>query len=103
MLTFILSLIAGFATPMVEPMVTGVLKPLTKDMPIMEGEFRTITFVLLLIAVAVAAMISGSNAPSFTILLGGALGLFGMRLFNVAKAVAASRKSVDVDSDTDAK
>ena len=93
MLIFILSLIAGFATPMAEPILTGALKPFMKDVPVQTGEYRTITFVLLLLGVAILAMITGSNAPSFTILLGGALGLFGMRIFNAVKNLIEARKT----------
>ena len=53
-----------------------------------EGEYRTITFVLLLIMVAIVAIISGVLASAFTVLFGGVLGLFGVRLFKALKALA---------------
>ena len=87
MLPFILSVLAGFATPFVEPALTKLVQPRLSDVPVHEGEYLTITFVLLLIAVAILSIVSGVLASAFTVLLGGALGLFGVRLFNVLKAL----------------
>ena len=88
MLTFILAVIAGFATPFVEPALTKLVRPRLRDVPVHESEYRTITFVLLLIMVAIVAIISGVLASAFTVLFGGALGLFGVRLFKALKALA---------------
>ena len=88
MLTFILAVIAGFATPFVEPALTKLVRPRLGDVPVHESEYRTITFVLLLIVVAIVAIISGVLASAFTVLLGGALGLFGVRFFKALKALA---------------
>jgi uncharacterized membrane protein len=98
MLTFILSVIAGFATPYVAPALAKLLKPNLGDFPIQEGEYQIITFVLLLVAVAIAAIASGLLASAFTVLLGGALGLFGVRLFKVLRALADGQSS-DRDED----
>ena len=88
MLTFILAVIAGFATPFVEPALTKLVQLRLGDVPVHEDEYRTITFVLLLIMVAIVAIISGVLASAFTVLFGGALGLFGVRLFKALKALA---------------
>ena len=93
MLTFILAVIAGFATPYIEPALTKILQPRLTDIPVKPDEYQTITFVLLLIAVAIAAIVSGLLASAFTVLFGGALGLFGVRLFKIL------RNLVDVQSD----
>ena len=85
MLTFILSVIAGFATPYVEPALVKLLKPNLGDFPIHEGEHQTITFVLLLVAVSIVVIVSGLLASAFTVLLGGVLGLFGVRLFKLLR------------------
>ena len=85
MLTFILAVIAGFATPYMEPAFTKILQPRLTDIPVKAGEYQTITFVLLLIAVAIAAIVSGLLASAFTVLFGGALGLFGVRLFKILR------------------
>ena len=86
MLPFILAVLAGFATPFVEPALTKLVQPRLSDTSVHEGEYLTITFVLLLIAVAALSIVSGVLASAFTVLLGGAFGLFGVRLFNVLKA-----------------
>ena len=85
MLTFILAVIAGFATPYIEPALTKILQSRLTDIPIKAGEYQTITFVLLLIAVAIAAIVSGLLASAFTVLFGGALGLFGVRLYKILR------------------
>jgi hypothetical protein len=43
MLTFVLSVIAGFATPFVEPFLTKLFEPRLDEFPVHEGEYRTIT------------------------------------------------------------
>ena len=98
MLTFILAVIAGFATPYIEPALTKILQPRLTDIPVNEGEYQTITFVLLLIAVATAAIVSGLLASAFTVLFGGALGLFGVRLFKVIRSLVDGQ-SGDTDED----
>ena len=98
MLTFILAVIAGFATPYIEPALTKILQPRLTDIPVKSGEFQTITFVLLLIAVAIAAIVSGLLASAFTVLFGGALGLFGVRLFKILRNLVDGQ-SGDMDEE----
>ena len=87
MLTFVLSVIACFATPFVEPFLTKLIQPRLDEFSVHEGEYRTITFVLLLLGVAIAAISSGVMVSAFTVLFGGLLGLFGLRLFKVIRSV----------------
>jgi len=96
MLTFILAVLAGFATPFVEPALTKLVQPRLSDVPMHEGEYLTITFVLLLIAVAVVSIVSGVLTSAFTVLLGGALGLFGVRLLRALKALVDGQ-NIDQD------
>ena len=98
MLTFILAVIAGFATPYIEPALTKILQSRLTDIPVKAGEYQTITFVLLLIAVAIAAIVSGLLASAFTVLFGGALGLFGVRLFKILRNLVDGQRS-DMDED----
>ena len=98
MLTFILAVIAGFATPYIEPGLTKTLQPRLGDVPVNKGEYQTITFILLLIAVAIAAIASGFLASAFTVLFGGALGLFGVRLFKILRNLVDGQ-SGDMDED----
>jgi hypothetical protein len=87
MLTFVLSVIAGFATPFVEPVLTKLIQPQLGEFPVHEGEYRTITFVLLLLGVAISAISSGVMVSAFTVLFGGLLGLFGVRLFHAIRSL----------------
>ena len=96
MLPFILAVLAGFATPFVEPALTKLVQPRLSDVPMHEGEYLTITFVLLLIAVAVVSIVSGVLTSAFTVLLGGALGLFGVRLLRALKALVDGQ-NIDQD------
>ena len=96
MLTFILAVLSGFATPFVEPALIKLVQPRLSDVPMHEGEYLTITFVLLLLAVALVSIVSGVLTSAFTVLLGGALGLFGVRLFRALKALVYVQ-SVDQD------
>ncbi len=84
-LVFIIAVGAGFATPHAEPHVQKFLKSiLLKDVPMAEGEFRTFTFVLLMLIVGLLAL--GTDTSAFAVILGGGLGLFGLRLFHAIKA-----------------
>ncbi len=98
MLTFILAVIAGFATPFIEPALTKILQSRLTDIAVKAGEYQIITFVLLLIAVAIAAIVSGLLASEFTVLFGGALGLFGVRLFKILRNLVDGQ-SDDMDED----
>ena len=98
MLTFILAVIAGFATPYIEPALTKILQSRLTDIAVKAGEYQIITFVLLLIAVAIAAIVSGLMASAFTVLCGGALGLFGVRLFKILRDLVDGQRG-DIDED----
>ena len=98
MLTFILAVIAGFATPYIEPALTKILQSRLTDISVKAGEYQIITFVLLLIAVAIAAIVSGLMASAFTVLCGGALGLFGVRLFKILRDLVDGQRG-DIDED----
>ena len=42
MLTFVLSVIAGFATPFVEPLLTKFIPPWLEDFPVHAGEYLSL-------------------------------------------------------------
>ena len=98
MLTFILAVIAGFSTPYIEPGLTKILQPRLTDVPVNAGDYQIITFVLLLIAVAIAAIVSGLLASAFTVIFGGTLGLFGVRLFKIIRLLVDGQ-SGNMDED----
>jgi len=95
-MSFILAAIAGFVTPMVEGTVSGMLQKLqSKDIQIEDGEYRTLTFALLLLGVAVLANITGVSANAFWLLVGGILGLFAMRIIAAVKGMTAKTAKVE--------
>jgi len=78
--------VAGFVTPMVEPTINAQLAKLQNDdLKIEQGEYRAVTFAILLLGVAILASVFDGKALALPILIGGLLGLFGMRLFNMVK------------------
>ena len=92
-MTFILALIAGFVTPMVEATVMGFVSKLQNDdFKFEDGENRAITFGLMMLAVAIIANITGGSANAVWILVGGLIGLFAMRIYNLIVKKASSRK-----------
>ena len=101
MLVFILSIIAGFAAPMVDPLVKSITARWGDDIKVDSGEYRTLGFAGLLLAVALLAWITGASIPAFWILLGGVLGLFGKRLFALGRKAWADRANRDDDDDDD--
>lgn len=89
MLAFILAIVAGYATPKVEPQVQKFLKDMTMDdVPMDAGDSRALTFILLMLAVTILQVLAQSDISAFVIIAGGGLGLFGTRI------IAAIRKKV---------
>ena len=77
MLTFILALISGYSTNYVEPALSTFLKPRLDSVSFDAGDYKTMTFILLLFLVAVFGFLANETVPAFLIILGGGLGLFG--------------------------
>jgi len=81
-ITFILGLIAGFVTPMLEPVVRQALENVTlAKSQVSESEFDLLTLILLLL---VAALITGGD-HAFALLLGALVGVFAKRLIAIAQ------------------
>lgn len=95
MIGFIVAIIAGFLTPLLEaPIVNPLVKALEGNIKIEPNEHRLIAFMIaMIIAGLIAALISSGTA--FWIIFGGILGYFGKRLF------AAAKQQID-DHDEDA-
>ncbi len=97
-MSFILAVIAGFVTPMVEGTISGVLqKAQTDDIQIEDGEYRALTFAILLLGVAILANITGATTNAVTLLVGGILGLFAMRIIAAVKNMASKKKETSSD------
>lgn len=76
-LTFLLGVAAGFATPFVEPFVRDAIAKIALDeVPISDREFDLLTLVLLLL---LAALLTGGGS-SLALLVGALVGVFGKRI-----------------------
>jgi hypothetical protein len=79
MLTFLLALISGYSTNYIEPALSAFLKPRLEPMYFDAVEYKTLTFIILLLAVAVCGFLANETTPAFLVILGGGLGLYGVR------------------------
>ncbi|PUB13244.1 hypothetical protein [Yoonia sediminilitoris] len=85
MLGFLIAAVAGYLTPQLEDSVGDpIVKMLRRYMAVDPGEKRLVTFMVLLLAVAVLAIFAHSGSP-FWLILGAIVGYFGPRLFNAGK------------------
>lgn len=82
MLSFILAVIAGYVTPMVEPTIKSVLDGfLPKSFELEASEGRMIAFAVMMLAVGLLALLFGGHISAFALILGGLLGAFAMRIY----------------------
>ena len=65
MLTFILALISGYSTNYVEPALLTFLKPRLDSVHFDVGEYKTLTFILLLFLVAIFGFLANETVDFF--------------------------------------
>lgn len=100
LLILIIAAIAGYITPMAEPHVTRLINKVTSDgIEFEAGELRAVTFAVLMLAVAVLAVITGTKAAAFPVALGGFLGLAGARIYQLTRAEVDRRKNQGIEED----
>lgn len=93
MFGFLIAAAAGFATPMLEgPAARPVARMLGQSIEIEDTEIRLIAFIIAMVIAAVVASIFDSGSM-LGLLIGGALGYFGTRLFGALKRVIEGRKA----------
>jgi len=95
MLTFILALISGYSTNYVEPALSTFLKPRLDSVYFDVGEYKTLTFILLLFLVAMFGFLANETVPAFLIVLGGGLGLFSSPGIRALKIFLDQRDKYD--------
>lgn len=95
MLTFILALISGYSTNYVEPALSTFLKPWLDSVYFDVGEYKTLTFILLLFLVAIFGFLANETVPAFLIVLGGGLGLFSSPGIRALKIFLDQRDKYD--------
>ncbi len=95
MLGFLIAAVAGFLTPQLEGPVAGpVVKALEGHIPIAANERRLIAFMAALLAAAVLAAAFDSGSV-IGVIVGGILGYFGTRIFEVLKKIIDGRRDAD--------
>ncbi|NRB00596.1 MAG: hypothetical protein HRU32_12370 [Rhodobacteraceae bacterium] len=86
LLTVILGIIAGVASPNFEQQVKGALEGvLLADSPLSPKELTLLTFSICLVAASILAWIFG-NGSALALAIGAALGVFGPRLIDRIKS-----------------
>lgn len=87
MLGFVLAVVAGWLTPMVEsPLARPLARAMGSRLPVEPGEMRALSFIIVMLAAGVLAEIFDSGS-AFWVILGGAIGFFGTRLVTALRAV----------------
>ena len=97
MLVFTLAIIAGwgshYAPPFLEPIMNKIF---TGHFALKENENLAVSFILLMLGVAVLAALADTHAGVFTLMLGGVLGFFAPRIVIFVRTLM---KQNGVDSD----
>jgi hypothetical protein len=93
MIGFIIAVIAGLLTPQAE---AAIARPLAKALPqplaIETGEMRALAFIVVMLIAAVLAQILDSGSV-LGVMVGGALGFFGLRIFAMIKSAIDGKPS----------
>ena len=88
MLTCVLSLVAGFLAPYVEPSVRNLVVGRLEALALKDEEYLIVALAAMLFGVVMLSFMSGLPAPAFSVILGGVIGLFGIRVFKALKRMA---------------
>ena len=93
MFGFLIALGAGFATPYIEkPLAEPVVKLLEGKVNVAPSELRLVAFIIAMIIAAIvcAALNAGGM---IALILGGAIGYFGLRIVDAVKALSSTEKT----------
>jgi hypothetical protein len=87
MLGFIVAVVAGWLTPVLEePLARPLAKAIGGVVRVEAGEMRALAFIIAMLAAGVAAELFDSGS-TFWVILGGAIGFFATRLVAALRAV----------------
>ena len=93
MLGFLIALVAGGVTPMLEgPIARPVARMLADHIDVAEGEVRILAFMAALIVAAILCAVFSTGTP-LSLAIGAALGYFGMRLARLAQRLIEDRRA----------
>jgi hypothetical protein len=91
MLGFVLAVVAGWLTPMVEaPLARPLARAMGARLPVEAGEMRTLSFIIVMLAAGVLAELFDSGS-TFWVILGGAIGFFATRIVAALRSVIEGR------------
>ncbi len=92
MFGFLIAVVAGAVTPMIEaPVARPVAKVLTQKMDFADGELRLLAFMIaMMVAGLLCAIFSSGSALGLAV--GGTLGYFGLRLVRIVQKVIEGRR-----------
>ena len=86
LLSFILSIAAGYAVRPAEPMVRDAIKNITlMDLAISDGQYDMLTLLLLLLALVVLCTIFSIPTPAFIVIVGALIGVFGKQVLDAIR------------------
>ena len=93
MFGFLIALIAGGVTPMLEaPVARPIARMMGNNVELADGELRALAFMVAMIGAGVLCAVFSTGTP-LSLAIGGTLGYFGMRLLRWAQRVIEDRKS----------
>lgn len=88
---FILAVIGGLLVPQAEePLARPLARAVAPALKVEPGEMRLFAFVIVMLIVGILSALLDSGS-AFWVILGGALGLFGARLYTFVKAQIDNR------------
>ncbi|MGJ8611371.1 MAG: hypothetical protein ACSHWY_09765 [Octadecabacter sp.] len=91
MFGFLIAVIAGAATPMIEtPLARPVARLMGKSFDIQDGELRVLAFMIAMILAGVLCAVFDSGS-ALGLVIGGTLGYFGIRLMRLAQRLIEER------------
>jgi len=91
MIGFIVAVVAGWLTPMLEaPLARPLARAMGPRILVEPGEMRALAFIIAMLAAGVLAELFDSGS-AFWVILGGAVGFFGTRLAGALRVVIEGR------------
>ena len=93
MLGFLIALIAGGVTPMLEtPIARPVARMMGNNVELADGELRALAFMVAMIIAGILCAVFSTGTP-LSLAIGGTLGYFGMRLLRWGQRAIEDRRS----------
>lgn len=93
MFGFLIAVIAGAVTPMLEaPVARPVAGLMSNNVELVDGELRVLAFMIAMIVAGILCAVFSTGTP-LSLAVGGMLGYFGMRLLRWGQRALENRNS----------